>query len=560
MTRLRSKIAPLPALAPPRRTTRLRLAAVLACVAAGFAAIGFQTVRLALSGDRGAGPRLAAAEPIARATLRPDIVDRRGRLIATDVMAPSLYADPALIVDVDDVVDQLAAVLPELDARALRPLLADKARRFVWIRRGLPPRVAQAVHDLGLPGLAFRHEPRRTYPAGLTAGHIVGHVGFDNQGVTGLERAIDEAAASETSAGTPGERRAPVRLTLDIGVQHGLEAELADAMQRLGAKAAAAVLLDANSGEVVAAASLPGIDPARPSDSLDPDRIDRLSAGVYELGSIFKAFTVAMALDAGQATLDTVYDVRQPLRVGRYLVRDLHPAGRPLTVREIFVTSSNVGAGMIALEAGADRQKAFLARLGLTTPLRTEAGIVTAPKLPKYWGKAETITIAYGHGMATAPLQLAAAAASLVNGGARVTPTFLSPGETRIPRSNPREDLPRHVISPSTSAAVRELMRRNVTSPKGTGRRAEVVGLEVGGKTGTAEIAGVGGYQEKAVISSFLAAFPMSAPKYVLLLMLHEPKGTTETGGEIVAGLTAAPAAGRLLQRLAPLLEVSAAN
>lgn len=549
-----------PAAAHPRHTTRLRLAAVLACVAAGFAAVAAQTVRLALSGDRGSGPRLAAAEPIARATLRPDIVDRRGRLIATDVMAPSLYADPALIVDVDDVVDHLAGVLPDLDTPALRPLLADRTRRFVWIRRGLPPRVAQAVHDLGLPGLAFRHEPRRTYPSGLAAGHIVGHVGFDNQGVNGLERAIDEAAASETTAGAPGERRAPVRLTLDIGIQHGVEAELADTIRRFGAKAAAAVLLDANSGEIVASASLPGIDPARPSDSLDPDRIDRLSAGVYELGSIFKAFTVAMALDGGQATLDTVYDVRQPLRVGRYLVRDLHPAGRPLTVREIFVSSSNVGSGMIALEAGAERQKAFIARLGLASPMRTEAGSVTAPKLPRHWGKAETITISYGHGMATAPIQLAAAAASLVNGGARIIPTFLMPGETRIPRADPREDLPRRVLSPATSAAIRELMRRNVTSPKGTGRRAEVAGLEVGGKTGTAEIPGVGGYQENAVISSFLAAFPTSAPKYVLLLMLHEPKGTAETGGEIVAGLTAAPAAGRLLQRLAPLLDIAPAN
>jgi cell division protein FtsI (penicillin-binding protein 3) len=265
---------------------------------------------------------------------------------------------------------------------------------------------------------------------------------------------------------------------------------------------------------------------------------------------VFKIITVAMALDYGLATLDTVYDVRVPLSFGRFLIRDLHPAGRPLTVREIFIRSSNVGAGQLALAAGADRQRAFLARLGLVEPMRTEAGPVTPPQLPRRWGTPELITISYGHGIAVAPLQFAAAAAALVNGGRRIAPTFVvRPGFVRA-GLEPGE----RVVEEQTSAMIRELLRRNVTQAGGTGRRADVPGYEVGGKTGTAEIAGSGGYREHAVVASFLAAFPISAPRYLLLVTINEPKPSEETRGQITAGFNAAPVAARIIARAAPLV------
>jgi cell division protein FtsI (penicillin-binding protein 3) len=524
---------------------------LLAVLALAFLAVAGQLVRLAIKGQGAA--RFVMAEPVTRGTSRPDITDRHGRLLATDVEVHSLYADPLLVLDPDEASERLAEVLPELDQGELRRMLADRGRRFVWIRRGLAPGTAQRIHDLGLPGLLFRRELKRAYPGGRLAGHVLGGVNVDNRGLAGIERHIDEVIGLESVLEARALPRRPVRLSLDLGVQHAVEAELAEAMTRYRARAASGLLVDAHSGEVVASASLPGADPGRPVELRDPERIDRTATGTYELGSIFKAVTVAMALEQGIATADKVYDVRAPLRLGPHLVRDLHPLGRPLSVREIFVHSSNVGAGMIALEAGAERQRAFLARLGLTQALRTEVGPITPPQLPTRWGPAETATIAYGHGIAVAPLQFVAAAAQLFNGGLRVLPTFLAaePG-THLARTP--------VLSPGTSRALNELMRRNVALPTGTGRKAEVAGLEVGGKTGTAELADRGGYRESAVVASFLAAFPASGPRYVMLVSLFEPHGTSETGGRITAGLNAVPVAGRILARIAPLLDVTPAT
>jgi cell division protein FtsI (penicillin-binding protein 3) len=534
--------APLDPAARLHRRVLATLLGVLLCLAL----VAGQLVRLALK----SAPeiKLTVAEPLAGSWSRPDLVDRAGRLIATDVALHSLYADPQLILDRDEAVEKLAAALPGLDAGDLRKALADGSRRFVWVSRGLSPRQAQRVHGLGLPGLAFRSELKRTYPLGTLAGHLIGTVNTDNKGLAGLERLLDDTGRIEAVQGPGRLPQPPVRLSLDIGVQQGLADELKQASLRYAASAAAGLVLEANSGEVLAAVSLPEADPSRPADWLDPARADRLAGGTYELGSIFKTMTIAMALESGTADLDKVYDVRQPLTAGTYTIKDPYPQGRTLSVREIFLHSSNIGAGMLALEAGAERQRAFLARLGLTEPMRTEAGPVAPPQLPKHWGRIETITIGYGHGLSVAPLQFAAAVAALVNGGAKVTPTLLARSDDGGARLR--------VVSETTSARIREIMRLNVTNSAGTGRRAEAEGYRVGGKTGTAEMPGRGGYQEKAVISSFVGAFPMDAPRYVVLVLLFEPR-TGETGGDhITAGLNAAPATARIVERIAPLLGV----
>jgi cell division protein FtsI (penicillin-binding protein 3) len=525
-----------------RRRTLITLGGVLLCLCV----IGGQLVRLALR----SGPeiRVALAEPLARSWSRPDIVDRNGRLLASDIAVNSLYADPQLILDLDEAIERLAATLPGLDEAELRKSLADRSRRFAWVARGLSPRQAQSVHDLGLPGLAFRLELKRAYPLSALAGHLLGTVNTDNKGLAGIERLLDDTGRVEGVQG-PGRMHAqPLRLSIDIGVQHGLAEELKLSASRYSAPAAAGLVLEVNSGEVLAAISLPEVDPSRPGDWLDTALSDRLAGGVYELGSIFKTMTIAMALETGTASLDKLYDVRQPLLAGTYTIKDPYPQGRPLSVRDIFLHSSNVGAGMLALEAGPERQRSFLERLGLTEPTRTEAGPVAPPLLPKHWGKTETVTIGYGHGLALAPLQFAGALATLVNGGRRVIPTLLA-------RDAEDSEQPR-IVSAATSARIREIMRLNVTHPSGTGRRADAEGYRVGGKTGTAEMPGRGGYQEKAVISSFIGAFPMDAPRYVVFVLLFQPQ-TGETGGDhITAGLNAAPATARIVERIAPLLGV----
>ena len=521
----------------------LRTLIATVAMALFFMAVGAQLVRLALMGVSAGS--ISLNETVAQSFARPDIVDRNGRLLATDVEAYSLFADPARVIDRDEAVEKLAVVFPDLDSSALRKELSDRNRRFVWVRRGLPPRTAQAVHNLGLPGFDFRRELRRAYPGGKLAGHVLGYVNIDNKGVAGIERYVDEVVGVESVQSATLAERPPVRLSLDIGVQHAVEAELADAVGRYKAQGAAGVVFDVMTGEIMASASLPAVDPAKPN--MDQDRLDKIAGSTFELGSVFKILTVAMAIDQALATPETVIDTRREITSGRFTIKDLHPLRRPLSVAEIFLHSSNVGAAKLALLAGPQRFQEFLRHMQLLEGIKTEAGAMPSPQLPQRWGEIETITASYGHGIAMAPLQFAAAAAAIVNGGRKVTPTFV-----RKQADAEVAEIP--LVTPATSDKMRTLMRRNVAEQAGTGKRAEVHGYQVGGKTGTAEIPGVGGYREKAVISSFLAAFPMDNPRYLVFVLLFEPSGTRETNGEVLASRNAAPTAGRVISRIGPLL------
>ena len=307
--------------------------------------------------------------------------------------------------------------------------------------------------------------------------------------------------------------------------------------------------MDVTTGALLAAVTLPDFDPSRPAAASADERLDRLMGGVFELGSIFKAFTVAMALDEGAVTLGTQLDAREPLVIAGRRIDDFHGQKRLLTTTEIFLHSSNIGAGLMALRLGPQRQRDRLRRFGLLDELAVDGVGVAAPLLPKRWTELETATIAYGHGIAVTPLQFASAAAALVNGGFRVWPSILEPV---APQSNE----PARIVKPETSRQLRDMMRLNVTDPKGTGRRADVHGYEVGGKTGSADVVRNGRYADHAVIASFLAAFPMSRPRYLTLLTLFEPEPTVETKAQITAGVNAAPATGRVIARIAPLLGV----
>ncbi len=530
-----------------RRAGAIRNVVLMSGVLLSFATIAGQLVHLGLA--KRTDMTIAVSEPLAKSFSRPDIVDRNGRLLATDVEAPSVFVDPALVLDRDEMVEKLVTVFPDIDQAELRHTLADKTKRFVWIRRGVSPKIAQRVHNLGLPGLSFRNELRRAYPGGDLAGHILGSVNVDNKGMGGVETYIDDVVGVDAVHGTTLSARAPVRLSIDLGVQHALEDELDTAMRRYHTEGAAGIVLDINTGEVIASASLPSVDPAKPLANADAAHHDRIFGGTYELGSVFKTVTLAMALDEGLAKLDRVLDVRTPLQAGKYTITDFHPAGRPLTVTEVFTHSSNVGTGMLALEAGPDRVQGFMKRIGLLDEMRTEAGPVAKPQLPQRWETAELITTSYGHGIAVAPIQFAAAVAAILNGGERLTPTFV---RNRAMPAVVQAD----VVTRETSRDMARLFRLNVMDADGTGKRADVPGYRVGGKTGTADRAGGGGYISKAVISSFLGAFPMDDPKYLTFVMLFEPKATAETGGQRTASTNAAPVTARLIGRIAANLGV----
>lgn len=531
------------------QTRRRAEAVVYGVLFSAFAVVGVQL--LVLAAGRHSDIALAISEPVAATSFsRPDIVDRNGRLLATDLEAPSIFADPGVVLDRDEVVEKLSTVLPDLNASELMRALSDRTRRFVWVRRGVSPVIAQKVHDLGLPGVSFRYELKRAYPGGKMAGHALGYVDVDNRGVAGIEKYIDDKVGVDPVHSAVLSNRPPVRLSLDLGVQHALENELDDAMRRYQPEGAAGAILNIKTGEILASASLPQVNPSWPTQALDDKHIDRMTGGTYELGSVFKTLTLAMAFDEGLAKPDTVLDVRQPLEAGRFTVTDMHPSRRPLTVTEVFTHSSNVGAGMLALEAGPEKMQAFLQKAGILVTMQTEAGAMAAPQVPSRWNRATTITTSFGHGIAVAPLQFAAAAATLFNGGRTVHPTFLRKFDAGTADGKP-------VISAATSREMAELMRANVVDKDGTGGKADVPGYRVGGKTGTADIASKGGYTSNAVISSFLAAFPTDDPQYLTFIVLFEPKGIPDTKGHRTGGTNAAPVTGELIARVAAQLGVA---
>ena len=518
----------------------------LACLgfAVAFVLIGGRLVSLGFTGtDQGGGGTLDISTTIHR----PDILDRNGQLLATDIRGATLYADPKRVVDRDELAEQIASVFPEVDKRKLRKRLA-KGGRFVRIKRELTPRQQAEVHELGLPGLGFIEEYRRVYPVGATANHVVGLVDVDNRGLAGIEKFVDNNPQLTMMSPQTESGGQTVTTSLDVGVQHVLREELQNAMATYEAKAASGIVMDVRTGEVVGLASLPDFDPNHRQQALHKDRINRIGFGVYEMGSVFKVFTVAGVLDLGLANLGTTYDATSPIRFGRFSISDYHGKGRPLSVTESFIYSSNIAMAKMALHMGVKRHRAFLEKLGLLAPVTTELGPSAAPIVPKPWKRLNTMTIAFGHGLSVTPLQLATATVPLVNGGLAVPPTFL-------PRS--REEglqVSTRVLQPETSAAILKLMRKNVV--EGTGKRANAEGYRVGGKTGTAEKVVDGRYSSTARLNSFLATFPTDDPQYVILVTLDEPQRVAATNGQATAGVNAAPTVGKVVARIGPILGV----
>ncbi len=535
-----------------RRRAERRLLFMATLFLAGFALIGVRMAVLAATPPQELTPW--RGEQIE--AYRADITDRAGRILATNLRTNALYAEMRHMVDGERAAHQLARIFQDLDAEALARRLTDPDRRFLWIRPRLSPEQMQAVHDIGEPGLLFGPRHMRLYPNGRLAAHVLGGAGFGTQGVTaaeiigtaGIEHRMDALLRD------PARGAQPLMLSLDLSVQAAVEEVLAGGMEMLNARAAAAVVMDAHSGEIVAMASLPDFDPnSRPApptsgSPTDSPLFNHAVQGAYELGSVMKAFTVAQALELGLVGPQTMIDTRGPLRVSRFAITDYRSRGPRQSVADVFIYSSNIGTARMAQMIGGERQRAFLDSFGLLTPSPIELAEArrVRPQFSERWSEISAMTISYGHGLSTSPVMLAAAYAALVNGGTRVEPTLLRradpvPGE--------------RLISEQTSATMRALMRAVVST--GTASFVEVPGVLPGGKTGTADKPNPeGGYYSGRVIATFAGAFPMNDPRYVIVVTLDEPEDTTGPEPRRTAGWTAAPVTGEIVRRIAPLLGV----
>lgn len=527
-----------PALKEIIETGRSRLLLLLFLFGIAYMAIAVRLVEVTVI-DRDHARRSYASHQVGDTVTRAEIVDRNGELLATSLETASLFANPRKVLDPRGAAMALKTVLPDLDMGETLERLSS-GRSFVWIKRNLTPRQHADVLGLGLPGLDFRNESRRFYPQGHVAAHVLGYTDIDNRGLAGIEKTFDREL---------GEMNTPLALSLDVRVQHIMREELARSMEKFKAKGGAGVVMDVTSGEVLALVSLPDFDPNKLNHASRDALFNRATLGQYEMGSTFKIFSLAMALDRGTVDIQGGYDASQPIRIANFTINDFHGRRRWLSVPEIFKFSSNIGTAKMVLDVGIEAQREYLRRFGLLTPSTIELPEVGTPLYPEPWRQVNSMTISYGHGIAVSPVQLVNAVAAIVNGGVMVPGTALRRDYHGYTGNVHR------VISQQASDDVRRLLRLSVV--EGTGRKADVPGYLVGGKTGTAEKNSAGGgYDEKRLLSSFVAVYPMHLPRYVVFAMLDEPEGIPETHGYATGAWVAAPVVQAVIARTSPLLGV----
>ena len=533
------------------RKTQRRLIMIGCIFIISFGVIGMQMTALAMT---------EPSEPKAQNSIndisvsRADIVDRNGRILATNIETHSLYVHPKQLADPSGTALRLAEIFQDIDAITLKARFNGK-QNFLWLRSAISPEEKQAVHDIGDPGLLFGPREMRLYPNGKLAGHILGGTTFGKQGVhsaevigvAGVEKEFDELLRDPKYNGRP------LKLSVDLSVQSALEKVLRGGMQLMNAKAASAVLMEVHTGEIFAMSSLPDFDPNnRPigltkGDQSDDPLFNRAVQGLYEQGSVFKTFTVAQAMELGLVEADTMIDTKR-FRWGKYAIKDYKNYGPELTVEKVLVKSSNVGTARLSQMIGADSQKSFLKSLGLlaTTSIELVEGSTAKPQFPSKWSEIATMTISYGHGISGSPLHLAAAYSAIVNGGTFVSPTILQKSVSEVGA---------RIISKNVSDQLRSMLRDVVRTPEGTANLGEVSGYSVGGKTGTAEkISKTGGYDAERVLATFASFFPSEDPKYVLIITLDEPEDRMGVEPKRTAGYTAVPVAAEVIRRVAPLL------
>ncbi|HEY0281722.1 MAG TPA: penicillin-binding protein 2 [Rhizomicrobium sp.] len=501
--------------------------------AAAFALVGVRLIDVTLF----IHDTRAAKRGIAGEIARGDIVDRNGELVARDLPAYDLYARPHMFADRRLAARRLAAATGASERRLTQMFTGNRA--YVLVARQISPQRRAEVGRLDLPGLEYEPNSKRYYPDGRMTAQVIGVTDPDGNGVSGLELGLDPRLRGER----PNEA---VQTSLDTRVQFILAHEAAVSMKEFSARAAGGLVMDVRSGEILALVSLPDFDPNVRAFAAGTSPRNIMAQDVYELGSVFKIFSFALALEERTITdLDERIPIGSGFKIGKYTIHEAERLPATLAARDVLAQSSNIGTAQIALRSGPSRQRAFLTRMGLLSAVRSELPESARPLYPSNWGQVETATIGFGHGVSVSPLAFAAATAAVVNGGRRIVPTFLK---------HPADARGEQLISPATSATMRKLLRYVVTG--GTGKKADAPGYDVGGKTGSAEKVGPHGKYTRKLVTSFCGIFPMEDPRYLVFVVLDEPHGTKATMGFALAGYTAAPLVGRVIARIAPLLGV----
>lgn len=531
---------PMPAEGPVKQsleTSRTRLLVTGLLFGLAFVVIALRLVEVTVINP--GEPRIARAHGTSHSeNFRADIVDRNGVLLATTLEAPSLYANPKQVPEPKgDAARKLVAVLPDLNQAEVLAKL-NSGRSFVWLKRHLTPQQQFEVNRLGIPGFQFETEQRRLYPKGNLTAHVVGYTGIDNKGLGGIERGLDDELRATDE---------PVQLSLDVRLQYILKDEIERQIAAFNATGGMGMIADVSTGEILAMVSLPDFDPNNPGTANEKTLFNRATLGTYEMGSVFKIFNTAMALDDHVATMDSSYDATNPIQIGRFTIHDDHPQRRWLTVPEIFTYSSNIGSAKMAVDAGVDRQEEFMGRLGLLKAPRFEIPEIGQPLVPHPWHLINTMTIAFGHGMSVSPLQMVTGVSAVVNGGVLHHATLLKSPDNYYPEGE-------RVVSENTSSDMRRLLRLVVE--QGTGKLAAAPGYLVGGKTGTAEKIDGKGYARKELLSSFIGVFPINEPRYVIMISIDEPHGNKQSLGYATGGWVSAPAVSRVVQRMAPIMGI----
>ena len=519
-----------------------RLVMVAGAFLLGYLAITLRVADLTLLRSK-PEPEVAKAEDVRplEKSLRGAIVDRNGELMATSLSMPSLYADATIVENAEQEAHELAAILPGEDEAEIKRRLTS-GKHFVWIARNITPKQEYAINALGHPDLGFQDEDRRIYPNAELAAHITGYTDVDGNGIAGVEKTFNKQL---TQGGKP------VQLAIDLRVQHLLHRELESSVKKFHAKAGVGMVMDVNTGEIIAMVSLPDFDPHHPGDAADEAKFNRATLGVFEMGSTFKLFSTAAALDSGDVHFGSRFDASDPIHYGRFTINDYHAKKRVLSVPEIFIYSSNIGTAKMAAALGPSGLKDFYEHLGFFASAPVELPERGNPLYPKPWRAINTLTASFGHGVAVSPLHLMRATAALVNGGTLVTPTIVKPEKSRISLEADGE----RVVKPQTSQQIRQLLELVVAG--GTGEKAYVEGYNVGGKTGTAEKNKDGRYEESLLLSSFIGVFPIDNPRYAVLAMLDEPQGIPESKGFATGGWTAAPVVAAVVSQLGPLYHMA---
>ncbi|CAN5507746.1 penicillin-binding protein 2 [soil metagenome] len=530
------------AAARPEDDTRIRIFFVMAIFGLAFTVLALGATWAAVFSKVGGNGYLASTEGA-----RGDLVDRNGQLLAVDLTHYALYVDPKDVWDAKATRAALAKALPQVPAKRINEAVSGPRRSFVL--GGMTPAERDAVFDLGLPGVQFEEQARRVYPLGASAAHFIGFVDKGGLGLSGAEKALDKTVREAAAKGPDG----ATALSIDLRVQAALEDEVRKAAIEFQAKDAVGIVTNVHTGEILGMISYPDYDPNQLNQASSEQMTNHAAASVYEMGSTFKAFTVAIGLDTGAATPASTFDAREPFKLGYRTIHDFHAAKKILTLVEVFQHSSNIGTAMLAERIGGERLSRYFTALGLTRPAKVELLESARPLTPKKWDDDAVASTSFGHGINVSPLALAQAMGALLNGGTLQPLTILK----RAPGVRP--DAPR-AISEDTSTEMLRIMRANVTG--GSGKSANIPGLTVGGKTGTGEKydPAIKGYNHQRQVSSFAAVFPtegaLEADRYFVLVLLDEPKGNAATHGFSTGGWVAAPAAGRVIDRIAPFLGV----